>query len=111
MTVRSDRLGGPTQIVGTATSTFFTVPSGETWLVKWIALVAGANAGTHDVRFFKDAVAGASLLHRAFLAPTTAQQLEVWWAMEPGTALLVNHATALVDTTVTVWGAKLLGVA
>lgn len=111
MTVRSDRLGGPTQLVGTATSTFFTVPSGETWLVKWVACAAGANAGTHDLRFFWNAVAGANLLHRAFLQPTTALQLEVWWVFEPGTSLLVNHATALVDTTVAVFGAKLLGVA
>lgn len=108
MTVRSDRLAGPIARTGAGGPFLFTVPLGETWLVKRITTqnLSGPLAG---VGLWGVTVAGVTALsYSVSVSPGRADDHETWWALDPG-AQLGFDAPLLTTFVVAAYGAKLLG--
>lgn len=109
MTVRSGRLAGPITVPAGATVVLFTVPGGQTWLVKQLQAVnTGALGG---VWYFDVLLGGVSC---AFYSPTIAalraDDHPTWMALDPGCQLRVS-APAAGGGFAMAYGAKLAGVA
>lgn len=109
MAVRSNRLGGPVNVVGGVNTTMFTVEAGETWIVKRVTLynagalpailTLGVNGNTAGVILALYAVPAGESLDR-----------EVWWVLRAGEALRAATVAGS-NVTVSCHGAELEGVA
>lgn len=89
--------------------TLFTVPAGETWLVKRVvtwAHTAAAGVVAWVVEVPSTAVQAS---HRVSLAAGLVEDRETWWALDAGCKLKVLSTGA--PMTCMAHGAKLLGVA
>lgn len=109
MVVRSDRLAGPTNIGLLAVQAVFTVPAGETYLVKRVVSYCGAGVGNH--RFYWRVFLGGvtQRVYSPLIGPGEADDHDTWWALDPGAQLQFESSTSI-----GVWscyGAKLLGAA
>lgn len=107
--MRSSRLGGPTVVTGTGTTTIFTVPSGETWLVKWLSAANDAGSG-HEIQLYVDSNAIGNQLFRETVPASSCIQREVWWVLVAGESLTAKGGSGQ-STTITVHGAELEGIA
>lgn len=109
MAVRSDRLGGAQLTVATIED-IFTVPAGETWLVK---RAVAHNNGLVSVTvrwYFEDPGSDLFGLWGAAVTAGNMDDHETWWALDAG-CVLQAYTPAGLDVRVSVFGAKLLGVA
>jgi hypothetical protein len=97
-------------VTSTAAFTIFTVPAGETWIVKSIALVnnaAGVAAGNITLR---DASATFTVpLVQFNLASTVSGLYDVWAILSPGDVLRIGSSAF--PMIIWVSGTKLTGVA
>jgi hypothetical protein len=107
--VRSDRLSGPTIKSSAVSPPLFTVPAGETWLVK---RVVAENTSALATQWTWDVTVGGvtGALYVAQLAPGDVSDHETWWALDPG-AIFGGRTPSIFSVIVSVFGAKLLGFA
>lgn len=110
MSVRSDRLGPVTTIVGAGAAAIFTVPAGQTWLVKRVCTLNQVGlAGNVNYRLDVPGEAPA-FLYRVDLTPLGVDDHDAWWALESGASLSLQ-GFGLSTYVVACFGAKLIGVA
>jgi hypothetical protein len=110
MGVRSKRLWGPTQLPVATTVTLYTVPSGETALVKWIT-VANSNAAVQRVELAIQTTAATATGFRMDLAALEVRQLEVWWALPAGEIIRALGTPGHAALRISGYGAELEGAA
>jgi hypothetical protein len=108
MAVRSDRLAGPVLLAAGSSTTLFTVPAAQTWLVK---RVTAFNQGAVPTTVFWFVSLGG--IDSSFWTPVPASlradDHETWLALDPGCELHVSTTTT--DISLMVFGSKLIGVA
>lgn len=109
MAVRSDRLAGPTVVVGGGLPPLFTVPAGETWLVKRICSQNLSTLIAETIRF------GVFLgitgnTYRVTIPAGGVDDHETWQALDAGASFVVD-TTGGDGFVVVIFGAKLKGVA
>lgn len=111
MTVRSAELGS-IGWVAAGTQTIFTVPSGETWVVKDLRM-GSTHTAALTMWFFIVRGAGSYLaIVQALAIGPSAAGLTPWIALEPGDQLVViPSVTPTAGAYVWASGAKLAGVA
>lgn len=109
-TVRSDQLGDGLVLTTNATGSFFTVPAGETWLVKRMCSYAPVTAG--NMYFLLEPTGGPTsfVVHKAVLSFGESEDADTWIACQPGSEL-VGFNEGVGTATAICFGAKLLGVA
>jgi hypothetical protein len=106
--VRSDRLASGT-IVASSFGPTFTVPGGETWLVK--SAYGNRGTGTSGTVVILASAAGASVAVAVItVAASGSFRWDGWLAIDPGGTLRVQNAT---DSALNYWvsGARLPGAA
>jgi hypothetical protein len=112
VTVRSDRLSGPTNISpGIGSVTLFTVPAGQTWIVKRVVVWRIAGALTDQFQWGVSAGGVASIHHSGSLEAEGTDDHETWWALDAAAWVYVFNKSTTVAMRFTTYGAKLLGVA
>lgn len=111
MAVRSDCLAGPVLCAALSTTTLFTVPPGDTWLVKRVCTVGGSLVAVGpEGDYIVSNSNGVGPVHSVELVANTVADVEVWWALDAGSVLQLRNNTVGV-LSATVFGAKLEGVA
>lgn len=106
MTVRSDQLGDVTPIAAAGAATLFTVPAGETWIVKRLVIF---NQGALASKCYANLLGTGQVLWAPSVAALTADDHDTWWALEPGRVF--NVAAGVGAIVVSAFGAKLIGTA
>jgi hypothetical protein len=106
--VRSDRLAGPVLVAAGGTAQLFTVPAGQTWLVK---RVTAFNQGAVPTTIFWFVRLGGidSTFWTPVPASLRADDHETWIALDPACELHVSSTAT--EITAMVFGSKLVGVA
>lgn len=108
--VRSDRLSGMTFCGPTANTDLFTVPAGETWLVKRVCLYNASSLVAQKVLVILTNPTGdIGTLYAPTLGIQGADDHDTWWALDPGCTLFVQNQGASGNVLATTFGAKLLG--
>lgn len=89
----------------------YTVPAGETALVKWVSVYNNSGTLAADFSLYVAIPPGGALrIYRQSVAPGQDVQEALWWALPPGAQLWANGGLA--GTTVAaIFGAELEGVA
>lgn len=109
--VRSDRLAGVVSVADGTTATLFTVPAGETWLVKRVCAYHVTSALPTKVFWsLVDPANNAAPLYAPPLNSASADDHETWWALDAGCDLTVGPVGGG-TVFVSVFGSKLIGVA
>jgi hypothetical protein len=108
MTVRSDRLSGPTAVPSGASITLFVVPAGQTWLVK--RLLAQRQLGAGQLHWDIGAGGGGLEFHESTTGADPTDDHETWIALDEGAQLGVRADVGSTFQCAS-FGAKLAGVA
>lgn len=96
-------------MVPTALTTAYTVPAGETALVKWLS-VYNSNAGAQLLSIYIDPGSGALRQLLKVVPGSSTEQVQVWWPLTPG--WLIRWTSSLSNALVCgIYGAELEGVA
>lgn len=106
MAVRTKCLVAP-QSVPTGPSVIYTVPAGETTIVKFVALV-NSGATDRNVSIYVDSGSGRVRVGLIAVLAQTDTQLEVWWVLQPGWVLEWGASSGVVGS---LHGTELEGVA
>lgn len=110
VSVRSDRLGNVAVVGALGGVVIFTVPAGETWLVKRVCTEGDPILNT-VLRYRMFPPSGTDVaLYRVTLNGLGVDDHETWWAFDAGTELRLSNESAG-TLKVQCFGAKLLGVA
>lgn len=108
MTTRSKPLVAPS-LVPTAIATAYTVPAGETALVKWVSAY-NANAGAQLLTLWIDPGSGAVRQLVQVIPAASTVQVALWWPLKPG--WLLRWTASLAGAVACgIYGAELEGVA
>lgn len=108
MGVRSARLAGPTRNNSGVQWTAFTVPAGQTYLVKRLSAASWGSGSSRLLLGIGGLGEDQVILDRTITFQSSLD-LETWWAFEPGDVLrVVSSGQAM---TVSFFGAILRGVA
>lgn len=108
MAVRS-KLLALSEDVPTAQTLIYTVPSGETALVKWAQLMNTAGA-VWRIRLFLDVGSGPKEVLAHSVPGTDSLEIPLWWALPPDAEIYAqsNHSGSI---NIALFGAELEGVA
>lgn len=111
MTVRSAPLGTTTQVAALGTASVFTVPAGQSWIVKRVtSFLEGAPAATIIWRV-ENPTDLLCPLYRPTVSSNGVDDHETWWVLDEGDTLVVQNQSATASMRCRAFGAKLIGIA
>jgi len=114
MSVRSQRLIGPTAVTATNLTTLYTVPSGRTLILRTLFVRnqhASATSGRYRVEILGSGeTIGSDVFWRTALPPDSSVTVEGWWVARPGDVINGWNPDSSVPTLYFgLWGSLLNG--